>query len=96
MNVSLCTDAKGELAQRKEDLLTVVTGIMTANVLDLKKSRVYMVKRDRILTLKEWLAKFGQETCDGCLYFIAPRCKCTYKKGYCVRYDKYKAEKRSV
>lgn len=46
------------------------------------------------LSLKQWLAKYGKEPCDGCFYFIAPRCQCTYKKGYCVRYDDYKARQK--
>lgn len=53
------------------------------------------VKRNKLmkpLSLKQWLAKYGNESCDGCFYFIAPRCKCTYKQGYCKRYDDYKAQ----
>jgi len=49
-------------------------------------------RSNRVLSLKQWLAKYGKEPCDGCFYFIAPRCHCTYKKGYCVRYDSYKAQ----
>lgn len=45
-----------------------------------------------MLTWKEWLAKFGKEPCDGCQYFIMARAKCTYKRGNCVRYDRYRVE----
>lgn len=47
-----------------------------------------------MLTLKQWLAKYGNEPCDGCVYNISQRAKCTYKKGYCVRYDKYKSDNK--
>lgn len=47
-----------------------------------------------MLTLKEWLAKFGQEPCNGCRYHIAIRAKCTYKKGYCARYDEYRRDEQ--
>lgn len=47
-----------------------------------------------MLTLKQWLEKYGSEPCDGCFYNIQHRAKCTYKKGYCVRYDEYKADQR--
>jgi hypothetical protein len=47
-----------------------------------------------MLTLKQWLAKYGNEPCNGCVYNISQRAKCTYKKGYCVRYDKYKSDNR--
>lgn len=42
-----------------------------------------------MLTYKQWLERYGQEPCDGCLYNISHRAKCTYKKG-CVRYDEYR------
>lgn len=48
----------------------------------------------KILTLKEWLELYGKEPCDGCFYNIPHRARCTYKKGYCVRYDNYKASQR--
>lgn len=48
----------------------------------------------KMLTLKQWLEKHGSEPCDGCFYNIPHRAKCTYKKGYCVRYDEYKADQR--
>ena len=48
----------------------------------------------KMLTLKQWLEKYGSEPCDGCVYNIPHRAKCTYKKGYCVRYDEYKADQR--
>lgn len=47
-----------------------------------------------MLTLKQWLAKYGSEPCDGCSYHILQRAKCTYKDGYCVRYDRYKRDER--
>lgn len=74
---------------------TAAIGITTVNVSSQKKSRVIMAERsNRVLSLKQWLAKYGKEPCDGCFYFIAPRCQCTYKKGYCVRYDEYKARQK--
>ena len=48
-----------------------------------------------MLTLKQWLAKFGSESCDGCLYNIPQRAKCTYKRGYCYRFDLYKTERQA-
>ena len=48
-----------------------------------------------MLTLKQWLAKYGSESCDGCFYNIPQRAKCTYKRGYCVRYDLYKAQHKN-
>lgn len=48
-----------------------------------------------MLTLKQWLSKYGNEDCNGCLYNIPHRAKCTYKAGYCVRYDSYKREHRN-
>lgn len=47
-----------------------------------------------MLTLKQWLAKYGSESCDGCQFIILHRAKCTYKDGYCVRYDRYKRDER--
>lgn len=46
-----------------------------------------------MFTLKQWLAKYGSESCDGCFYNIPQRAKCTYKGG-CVRYDNYRKEHR--
>lgn len=48
-----------------------------------------------MLTLKQWFAKYGSESCDGCFYNIPQRAKCTYKRGYCVRYDLYKAQHKN-
>lgn len=45
-----------------------------------------------MLTLKQWLEKYGSKPCDGCFYNIPHRAKCTYKKGYCVCYDEYNAD----
>ena len=47
-----------------------------------------------MLSLKQWLEKFGKEPCDGCLYNIIQHAKCTYKAGYCVRYDNYKKSQK--
>jgi len=47
-----------------------------------------------MLTLKQWLEKFGSESCDGCFYNIPQRAKCTYKRGYCVRYDSYRRDNK--
>lgn len=47
-----------------------------------------------MLSQKEWLAKFGQDPCNDCQYHIAARAKCTYKKGYCVRYDEYRRDEQ--
>ena len=46
-------------------------------------------------TLKEWLSAHGKEPCDTCQYFNFHKCKCTYKAGYCVRYDNYKREEKA-
>lgn len=43
-----------------------------------------------MLTLKEWLAKYGQESCNGCFYNNAARAHCSYKgRYYCARYEQY-------
>ena len=43
-----------------------------------------------MLTLKEWLAKYGQEACNGCFYNNAARAHCSYKgRHYCARYEWY-------
>lgn len=42
-----------------------------------------------MLTFKEWLSRYGNESCDGCYYNIPHRAKCTFKKG-CIRYEDYK------
>lgn len=43
-----------------------------------------------MLTLKEWLAKYGQEDCGVCFYHNATRAHCSYKgRHYCVRYEQY-------
>lgn len=47
-----------------------------------------------MLPLKDWLAKFGQDSCNGCQYNIAARAKCTYQQGYCVRYDEYRRDEQ--
>ena len=47
-----------------------------------------------MLSLKDWIAKFGQDSCNGCQYNIASRAKCTYKQGYCVRYDEYRRDEQ--
>lgn len=47
-----------------------------------------------MMTLKEWLAKYGSEPCDGCFYNIPHRARCTYKKGYCKRYDDYRKDEK--
>ena len=47
-----------------------------------------------MLTLKQWLAKYGTEPCDGCFCNIPQRAKCTYKSGYCIRYDNYRKEQK--
>ena len=47
-----------------------------------------------MLTLKQWLALYGSEDCAGCHYNIPQRAQCTYKKGYCVRFDNYRSAKR--
>lgn len=54
------------------------------------KSMAGEKKSNRALSLKKWLEKHGKEPCDGCQYFIIQKVKCTYKSGYCVRYDRYK------
>ena len=47
-----------------------------------------------ILTLREWLNLYGNESCSGCQH-NGPRANCYYKKGYCARYDEYvRDEKR--
>ena len=49
-----------------------------------------------MLSYKEWLEKYGQEACNGCLYNIPQKAKCTYK-GTCARYDAYRRdEKRKI
>lgn len=45
----------------------------------------------RMLSLKEWLAKFGKDDCYGCQFNNPVKASCHYKAGYCVRYDLYKA-----
>lgn len=47
-----------------------------------------------MLTLKQWLEKYGNEPCDGCFYNIPQRAKCTYKIGYCIGYDNYRKEQK--
>lgn len=48
-----------------------------------------------MLTLKEWLAKYGQESCGGCFYNNAVRCHCSYKgRYYCARYEQYVKDSR--
>ena len=47
-----------------------------------------------MLTLKQWLERYGQEPCNGCYYNNATRAHCSYKKGYCVRYDEYRADEK--
>lgn len=47
-----------------------------------------------MLTLKQWLEKHGQEPCDDCEFFNIQRCHCSYKRGYCVRYDDYRQVER--
>lgn len=46
----------------------------------------------RKLSLKQWLAVYGKESCNGCHYNIPTKAKCTYRKGYCARYDAYLEE----
>lgn len=48
-----------------------------------------------MLSLKEWLNKYGQESCAGCQYINLENAHCSYKKGYCVRYDRYKEDEKS-
>ena len=56
-----------------------------------------MGKGNGILPLKEWLAKYGQESCGGCKYNNAARAHCSYSGGHCFRYDSYVADcKRNV
>lgn len=45
-----------------------------------------------MLTKQEWIEKYGNEPCDGCQYNIPHRAKCTYKQGFCIRYDLYKRD----
>lgn len=47
-----------------------------------------------MLTLKEWLAKYGQESCTGCQYNNATKAHCSYKDGYCARYDQYRRDEK--
>ena len=47
-------------------------------------------KKEKPMSLKQWLRVHGTEPCDGCKFNIIQRAKCTYKNGYCVRYDIYK------
>lgn len=46
-----------------------------------------------MLTFGQWLAKYGDVPCDGCVYNIARYAKCTYK-GRCVRYTVYRKDER--
>lgn len=48
------------------------------------------MSKGKALPLRQWLARYGSESCDGCQYNIPHRAKCTYKGGYCTRYDEYK------
>lgn len=42
-----------------------------------------------MMTLKQWLAKYGQEDCSGCEYNQPAKAHCLYKgKNYCVRYER--------
>lgn len=47
-----------------------------------------------MLTLKEWLAKYGQESCAGCQYINLEKAHCSYKGGYCARYDEYRRDEK--
>ena len=48
-----------------------------------------------MLSFKNWLEKYGNESCDGCFYNIPHRAKCTYK-GTCARFDAYKESQRRL
>lgn len=43
------------------------------------------------MTYREWLDKYGDESCVGCPYNNAVRVHCSYK-GKCVRYDEYRRD----
>ena len=46
-------------------------------------------------TFKEWLSKYGQDSCASCPHFNIPKCHCNYKGSRCTRYDAYvRDEKR--
>ena len=47
-----------------------------------------------MLTLKEWLARYGRESCADCTYNNATKAHCSYKGGYCARYDEYRADEK--
>lgn len=51
------------------------------------------MKKASAPTLREWLDMFGQESCAGCCYNNAYKAKCSYKKGYCARFDEFKGKK---
>lgn len=43
-----------------------------------------------MLTLKEWLSLHGKEDCCGCEYNNPVKARCSYKAGFCIRYDLYR------
>lgn len=49
---------------------------------------ILMHGKRSVMTYREWLKLFGNESCSTCRYNIAVKAKCTYK-GKCVRYDRY-------
>lgn len=46
-----------------------------------------------MLTLKQWLEKYGSEDCCGCEWNSPTKARCNYT-GYCVRYDAYKRDEK--
>jgi len=43
-----------------------------------------------ILTLRDWLSLYGQESCSGCVYNQPIKAHCLYKgRNYCARYEGY-------
>ena len=49
-----------------------------------------------MLSLKEWLRIYGNESCCGCEFNNPVKAKCFYKAGYCIRYDQYRNMEKSM
>ena len=47
-----------------------------------------------MLTYDQWLAKYGQEPCNGCYWNNAQLARCRYKGKYCARYDEYRKDEK--
>lgn len=46
------------------------------------------------MTREEWLAKYGNESCAGCPFNNPTRASCSYRAGYCKRWDDYRRSER--